>query len=187
MRKMFAAGAVLGLLPLTGCNSSTTADTEAVPVTSATDDGTALNKRGAVEVALGEPATVRGPSGALILEVTGTALSAKGCPNNTTDRTQITKQKLTATVSIGNQTSTEWLWPSDFYYVDASGKVTRNLTTSDATPCPGAGKNAFIDLPANSSADGFATLDIPNTATVIGYQSDLSGSDVQIEWKLPTS
>lgn len=78
------------------------------------------------------------------------------------------------------------LWPSDFYYVDAGGKVVKNIALSDANPCssPG-GSSKFIDLPANSSADGAVTLDIPHTARFIGYQSNLSGQDVRIEWRVP--
>ncbi|MGQ5695515.1 acyltransferase [Rhodococcus erythropolis] len=167
---------------------------------SSTDDGAArpeassqsvtasadlTNKRGAVEVDLGQRAEVQDETGALLLAVSDTALSIEGCPLNSEHPGLVSKNRFSAFIEIGAAPSTEWLWPSDFYYVDAGGKVVKNIALSDANPCSSPGSSKFIDLPANSSADGAVTLDIPHTARFIGYQSNLSGQDVRIEWRVP--
>lgn len=167
---------------------------------SSTDDGAArpeassqsvtasadlTNKRGAVEVDLGQRAEVKDETGALLLAVSDTALSIEGCPLNSEHPGLVSKNRFSAFIEIGAAPSTEWLWPSDFYYVDAGGKVVKNIALSDANPCSSPGSSKFIDLPANSSADGAVTLDIPHTARFIGYQSNLSGQDVRIEWRVP--
>ncbi|GEM_PF-4883791 len=143
------------------------------------------NKRGAVEVDLGQRAEVKDEAGALLLAVSDTALSIEGCPLNSEHPGLVSKNRFSASIQIGAAPSTEWLWPSDFYYVDAGGKVVKNIALSDANPCSSPGSSKFIDLPANSSADGAVTLDIPHTARFIGYQSNLSGQDVRIEWRVP--
>lgn len=183
-----AASALLpAVLLLTACGSSDTDQPEPTTTTAPTtevDAGAGLNTRGAVEVALGETVTVD-RAGSTIVEISDTSLSTDGCDANTTLPGEITKQGFSATVQIGATSTTQWLWPSEFYYVDGDGKITKNLDTSDATPCSGPGGNAFIDLPANSAADGRVTLDIPNTTEVIGYNTTVGGQDVRVEWVLP--
>ncbi|MCD5419780.1 acyltransferase [Rhodococcus pyridinivorans] len=174
------------LLLLAACgDSGTTAEptpTTSAPATQA-EDTAGLNARGAVEVQLGETATVV-QNGTTVLEVSDTSLSTDGCDINTTSDA-ITKQGFSATVQVGPSTITQWLWASDFYYVDADGKITKNVDTSDAEPCSGPGSNAFIDLPPNSSADGRVTLDIPNETEVIGYSTTQGGQNIRVEWVLP--
>ncbi|SEK19315.1 acyltransferase [Rhodococcus maanshanensis] len=134
-------------------------------------------------MALGEAATVsRG--GTKILEVSNTSLSTDGCAENTKLPGEVTKQLFNATVATGPATATQWLWPSDFYYVDAAGKIAKNVDASDANPCTGS-TSTFIDMPTNSAADGKVTLDVPNVARVIGYHTTQGGNDVRIEWVLP--
>lgn len=183
--------AAFALLPaallLAACSSSDTTDQSEPTTSTATttaEAGTELNSRGAVEVALGETATVV-QNGVTVLEVSDTSLSTEGCDVNTNAPDAITKQGFSATIQIGPESITQWLWPSDFYYVDADRKITRNLDTSDAEPCSGPGGNAFIDLPPNSGADGRVTLDIPNVAEVIGYSTTQGGQDIRVEWVLP--
>ncbi|WP_228044550.1 acyltransferase [Rhodococcus pyridinivorans] len=183
--------AAFALLPaallLAACGSSDTADQPADTTSAATtetDAATGLNSRGAVEVELGETATVV-QNGTTVLEISDTSLSPDGCDANTTQPGEITKQGFSATVQVGPSTITQWLWASDFYYVDADGKITKNIDTSDAEPCSGPGSNAFIDLPPNSGADGRVTLDIPNDAEVIGYHTTQGGQDIRVEWALP--
>ncbi|QIX48960.1 MULTISPECIES: acyltransferase [Rhodococcus] len=186
LRAVALAPAAILLLASCGGSDDGTEVVESAGPTSTTgaERSSGLNARGAVEIALGETATVS-QSGAIVLEVSDTALTTEGCPINTTDPDQITKKAFQATVAIGDATATQWLWQSDFYYVDNAGKIAKNLDTSDATPCSTRGSNAFIDLPANSSADGTVTLDVPNDARVIGYHTTQSGDDVRIEWVLP--
>lgn len=140
---------------------------------------------GLSEVDLGQRAEVKDETDALLLAVSDTALSVEGCPLNIEHPRLVSKSLFSASIEIGAAPSTEWQWPSDFYYVDAGGKVVKNIALSDANPCSSPGSSKFIDLPANSSADGAVTLDIPHTARFIGYQSNLSGQDVRIEWRVP--
>lgn len=186
MRLRAAFALAPAALLLAACGSSDTTD-EPQPTTTTTtevaaDDG--LNARGAVEVQLGETATVV-QNGTTVLEISDTSLSADGCDANTTLPGEITKQGFSATVQVGPKSITQWLWASDFYYVDADGKITKNFDTSDAEPCSGPGNSAFIDLPPNSSADGRVTLDIPNEAEVIGYSTTQGDQDIRVEWVLP--
>lgn len=184
--KLRLAAAVPLLLLLAACSSGTGDDTDSTATnstTSETSEADGLNARGAVEVALGETATVI-RDGVTVLEVSGTALSTDGCAANTTLPDEITKQALSATVTVGPETITQWLWPSDFYYVDDAGKIAKNIDTSDATACTSA-TSSFIDMPANASADGIVTLDVPNAARVIGYHTTQGGQDIRIEWTLP--
>jgi len=179
-----AIAPALPLLLLTACSSSDDTSTEqTISVTTTTADA-GLNSRGAVEVQLGETATVT-KNGVTVVEISGTALSTEGCEVNTTKAGEISKQAFTATVQIGPESITQWLWPSDFYYVDGGGKITKNINTSDSEPCDGAGSGAFIDLPPNSSADGAVTLDIPAGTEVIGYYTTQGGQDLRVEWILP--
>lgn len=175
------------VLLLAACGNSDTIDqpepTTPVETTEA-EAGAELNSRGAVEVQLGETATVV-QNGATVLEISDTSLSTDGCSANTTLPGEITKQGFSATIQIGPSSITQWLWPSEFYYVDADGKIAKNLETSDANPCSGPGGNAFIDLPPNSGADGRVTLDVPNTTEVIGYHTTQGGQDIRVEWILP--
>ncbi|APE10995.1 MULTISPECIES: acyltransferase [unclassified Rhodococcus (in: high G+C Gram-positive bacteria)] len=187
LRAASALGSVA--LLLAACGSSDTADE---PETSTTASGSVevgsetpdLNVRGAVEVALGETATVV-QNGVTVLEVSDTSLSTDECAENTTLPGEVTKQSFRATIAVGPESIPEWLWQSDFYYVDENGKIAKNTDTSDATPCTGGGSGAFIDLPPNSSADGRVTLDVPNASRSIGYHTTQGGNDIRIEWTLP--
>lgn len=175
------------LLLLAACGNSDADQPE--PTTSTetteTEGGTELNSRGAVEVQLGDTATITRPDGTLVLEVSDTSLSTDGCKTNTNDPAAITKQAFAATIEVGDATVTQWLWQSDFYYVDRDGRVIRNTATSDAERCSGLGTDSFINLPENSSAEGRVTLDVPNTAEVIGYNTKQSGQNIHVEWVLP--
>ncbi|WP_418346094.1 acyltransferase [Rhodococcus pyridinivorans] len=186
MRLRAALALAPAALLLVACGSSDTTDEQQPTTTTTTqaaaDDG--LNARGAVEVQLGETATVV-QNGTTVLEISDISLSTDGCDANTTLPGEITKQGFSATVQVGPKSITQWLWASDFYYVDADGKITKNVDTSDAEPCSGPGSNAFIDLPPNSAADGRVTLDIPNDAEVIGYSTTQGDQDIRVEWVLP--
>ncbi|ORL93384.1 hypothetical protein A5N78_04415 [Prescottella equi] len=184
MKRTLLAGIAVTALVLTGCSSDSeraneVTNTSAVTTTS---DASSLNKRGALEVAMGETATVT-KNGALVLEVSDTSLSTEGCEPHRKQPDTITKYVLNATITTGNETSVQWLWPTDFYYVDATGKVTKNSDVTDTNPCAGGTSNSFIRTPTNSSADGRPTLDIPNGTVFIGY-SNSTGPDVRIEWRL---
>ncbi|WP_228287053.1 MULTISPECIES: acyltransferase [Rhodococcus] len=183
--KLRTAALAPALLLLAACgNSDTTDQPEPTTIaTTAADSGAGLNSRGAVEVQLGETATVV-QNGTTVLEISDTSLSTDGCDANT-NSDSITKQGLSATIQVGPSSITQWLWSSDFYYVDADGKITKNIDTSDAEPCSGPGSSAFIDLPPNSGADGRVTLDVPDAAEVIGYHTTQGGQDIRVEWDLP--
>lgn len=185
MRLRAAFALVPAALLLAACSSSDTTDQSEPTTSTATTEVEAdagLNARGAVEVALGETVTVT-QNGVTVLEVSDTSLSTDGCDVNANAPEAITKQGFSATIQIGPSTITQWLWPSEFYYVDADRKITRNIDTSDAEPCSGG--NSFIDLPPNSGADGRVTLDVPNEAEVIGYSTTQGGQDLRVEWVLP--
>ncbi|OZE16549.1 hypothetical protein CH249_00340 [Rhodococcus sp. 05-2255-3B1] len=174
---IFIAGAVLAI---SGCSTTnepatTTTDTSTPDSAAAVEDPT--NKRGALEAELGEPISV--PE---VIDITDTALDSDGCEANA-DSPSVMKMALTASVQIYDVTQIEWLWPSDFYYVDGAGKVTRNVDTSDANPCRGGSK--VIDLPPNSAADARVTLDIPVESVAIGYTISSSANNQRVEWKLP--
>ncbi|WP_280236712.1 acyltransferase [Nocardia cyriacigeorgica] len=159
----------------------------------ATPDISGDNPRGAVEVALGDTAVVRDAAGQLLLEVSNSRLDPAGCKPNTAQPEHLTKTAFLATIAVGGETSVHWLWSSDFYYVNDSGKVVHNRSTSDSEPCSSSVRHQLIDVvrhqlidvPPNSSADGATTLDIPASTTIVGYHSQLSGSDIRIEWRLP--
>lgn len=182
--------AVFALVPaallLAACGSSDTdqPETTTPAATTEADAGADLNTRGAVEVALGETATVT-QNGTTVLQVSDTSLSTDNCGTNTNDPDTITKQGFSATIEVGPTSIPEWLWPSDFYYVDADGRITQNVATSDANPCSDPRVNAFKGLPQNSSAEGLVTLDIPNATEVIGYSTTQGGQDIRVEWVLP--
>lgn len=187
MRLRAAFAVVPAALLLASCSSSDTTDQPEPTTPAATteaDAGAGLNTRGALEVALGETATVV-QNGVTILEVSDTSLSTDGCDANTTLPGEVTKQGFSATIQVGPTSITQWLWASDFYYVDADGKITQNVATSDANPCSDPGVNAFKGLPMNSSAEGLVTLDIPNSTEVIGYSTTQGGQDIRVEWVLP--
>lgn len=188
MRLRAAFALAPAALLLASCSSSDTTDqpepTTTYPTATEVNVDGDLNTRGALEVALGETATVV-QNGVTVLEISDTSLSTDGCKENTTLPGEVTKQGFSATVEVGPTSIPEWLWPTEFYYVDSSGKITKNIDVSDAEPCSGPGANAFKSLPANSAADGRVTLDIPNATEVIGYHTTQGGQDVRVEWVLP--
>lgn len=184
MKRTLLVGIAVSALLVAGCSSdSETADEVAITSElTTTPNVPSLNKRGALEVAMGETATVT-RNGSLILEVSDTSLSTESCEPHRKQPDTITKYILNATITTGNETSVQWLWPTDFYYVDATGKVTKNSDVTDTNPCADGTSNPFIRTPTNSSADGRPTLDIPNGTMVIGY-SNSTGPDARIEWRL---
>lgn len=143
------------------------------------------NKRGAIEVNLGEPVTVRDSKGDLVVTISDTRLDSTGCE----PIEGATRIKFVSTIETGNYEMQQWLWPSDMYYVDASGKSAQNIDVEqkldDFNPC--SGSNQFIDTPKNSTVDGSPTLLVPATASLIGYHLKVGDVDQRIEWRLPSN
>lgn len=146
--------------------------------------GLATNQRGAIEVNLGQPVTISDDNGTPVLTITDSRLDTSGCADLSPE---VVQAKFAATVKTGSIETPEWLWASDFYYVDARGKVAQNLEVSQmvdgSTPCRGSVQ--FIDVPPNSTKDGSPTLVVPKIAVAIGYHLDAGGVDRRVEWKLP--
>lgn len=141
------------------------------------------NARGAVEVNLGKQVELY-DDGGLVVRINDTRLDAAGCDFT---HPEVVQAKLAATVETGSVEMTQWLWPSDIYYVDANGKVAQDLEVSQAVdsvnPC--ADSVQLIDVPPNSTADGSPTILIPKVTVAIGYHLKTGNVDQRIEWKLP--
>lgn len=181
MKIRTTAAVLLTVVPmLAACSASDT--TSATSSTAATTAGT--NSRGAIEVDLGQPVTVTDSAGNLVLNVTGTRLDTSGCAPATGE---VTQAKFVATIKTGNVETDQWLWESDFYYVDPTGKVVENIDVTQKAdlwfPCTES--VLLIKTPPNSIADGSPTLAIPNNSTTIGYHLEAGGVDQRVEWKLP--
>lgn len=180
--------APIALLALTGlavaCSTNDSAASESSSTT-ASVAAQSVNKRGAQEVTLGQPVTIAGKDGKLIVKITGTRLEQSGC--DTSLSPEVVQSKFAATIETGDIEQPEWLWASDMYYVDSNGKVAQNVdvvqTLDAVNPC--SGSTQFIDVPKNSTADGSPTLVVPRITQAIGYKLDADGTTYRVEWKLP--
>ena len=189
-------------LTVAACSSSATDTATSSTSKSATSTSTkpSTNKRGAVEVDLGQPVTLRDQAGKPIITITDTRLDTTGCRTiNYRDIPQLASEgatgeirqaKFIGTVKVGDIEEKQWLWSSDFYFVAPDGEIADNLTVSQlhddlaGTICEG--ETSIIDLPPNSTAKGATTIDIPvgtekGGPVAIGYKVD----GKRIEWKLP--
>ncbi|AXQ63870.1 hypothetical protein HOV03_gp17 [Gordonia phage Asapag] len=168
---------------LSSC-SSDSGDTAAASSSSMAPSTVETNGRGAIEVALGEPVAITGSDGAPVLTITGTRLDSTGCAG---DHPEVAHTKFVATIQTGDVETEQWLWPSDFYYVNDANKVAQNSEIEQATDTAFAceGSVEFIDVPPNTSKDGSPTLSVPVMTTAIGYHLDTAGVDQRVEWKLP--
>lgn len=180
--RTLAAIATLAAAPaLAACTSS---DDTATTTSSAsvTAPQFVTNARGAIEVNLGDPVIISDNAGKTVLQITNTRLDYTGCADQTAD---VTQAKFVATIKTGAVTTPEWLWASDFYYVDADGKVAQNADVARAAdltnPCTGSIQ--FINTPPNSTAEGSPTIVIPNVIRAIGYHLKAQGVDQRVEWK----
>lgn len=158
--------------------------TSSATQTSVASSTAATNVRNAVEVKLGEPVTVTSPGGGLVLKIADTRLDATGCSGSHPEVKQV---KFVATIQTGDKESDQWLWPSDFYYVNSAGKVAQNREVEEAADIAYAcdGSVEFINVPPNSTMDGSPTIVIPNETTTVGYHLTVGGVDQRVEWKLP--
>ncbi len=187
MKKTLALIGIAVTMTLAACGSSPV-DDNAPPgaITSAPAPNSGknkTNKRGAVEVDLGQSVTVTRSDGTRLLTIDHTALSSEGCPAHSEAPGLIGKRAFSATITTYDVDAIEWLWPSDFYYVNPEGKVATNFTTTDSSPCRVASK--FVGIPTNSIMDSAVTLDIPYDATIIGYKPSTAGDDVvAVEWRI---
>lgn len=191
--------AMLAATALTAAACSSDTSTATSSSSSAAPKST-TNKRGAVEVTLGQPVTLRDQTGKPIIAITDTRLDTAGCRTiNYSDIPQLANEgatgeirqaKFIATIQVGDVQEKQWLWSSDFYFVAPDGEIADNLTISQlhddlaGTNCDG--ETSIIDLPPNSKAKGATTLDIPvgtekGGPVAIGYK--VNGK--RIEWKLP--
>ncbi|UYL87849.1 hypothetical protein SEA_MALISHA_18 [Gordonia phage Malisha] len=168
---------------LSSC-SSDGGDTAATSSSSAAPSTAETNSRGAIEVELGEPVTITSGDGATVLSITGTRLDNTGCAGQ---HPEVAHTKFVATIQTGDVETEQWLWPSDFYYVNDANKVAQNREVEEASDTAFAceGSVEFIDVPPNSSNDGSPTLSVPVMTTAIGYHLDTAGVDQRVEWKLP--
>lgn len=184
-------------LTAAACSSDTSTATSS---SSSAAPKSATNKRGAVEVTLGQPVTLRDQAGKPIIAITDTRLDTAGCRTiNYSDIPQLANEGATgeirqanfiATIQVGDVQEKQWLWSSDFYFVAPDGEIADNLTISqlhdDLAGANCDGETSIIDLPPNSKAKGATTLDIPvgtekGGPVAIGYK--VNGK--RIEWKLP--
>lgn len=192
--------AMLTAAALTAAACSSDTSTTATSSSSLAAPRSATNKRGAVEVTLGQPVTLRDQAGKPIIAITDTRLDTAGCRTiNYRDIPQLANEgatgeirqaKFIATIQVGDVQEKQWLWSSDFYFVAPDGEIADNLTISQlhddlaGTNCDG--ETSIIDLPPNSKAKGATTLDIPvgtekGGPVAIGYKVD----GRRIEWRLP--
>lgn len=187
-RRALLATALATVLAVSACgddarDGASPSSDAASPSSSRTDEPT--NARGAREVDLGAPVTITDATGAKVLTITGTRLDTAGC--DAALNPDVVESKFVATIETGALETPEWLWASDFYYVNDQNKVAQNLEVSQAvgqnSPCTGSVQ--FIDVPPNASKDGSPTIVVPVMTTAIGYHLEVGDVDQRIEWKLP--
>ena len=167
-----------------GCSSSSDGDSPQSSTPTSAASTPATNQRGAIEVDLGQPVTISDDSGTPVLTITNSRLDTSGCADLSPE---VVQAKFAATIKTGAIETPEWLWASDFYYVDARGKEAQDLEVSQAvdgsTPCRESVQ--FTDVPPNSTKDGSPTLVVPTVSVAIGYHLEAGGVDRRVEWKLP--
>lgn len=189
-------------LTLAGCGSSDDNSFEpaATAEETAVEQAQETNARGAVEVALGEPVTLRDDAGTPLITISNSRLDATGCKAVSYDEIpafaaeglagEIRQVKFVADVEVGAQEQPQWLWSSDFYFTNDDSEVVRNIQVAsyhyDLLGASCEGDASIIDLPPNSKAKGATSLDIPigsenGGPTIIGYE--VNGN--RVEWRLP--
>lgn len=198
MNKTTVYAATLTALVVTaGCATEQAPQPEAT--TESAPPAAETNKRGAIEVPLGEPVTLTTETGELLVSISNVRLESEGCKAvDYADVPELVAEGATgeirqvlfkADVEVGEEESPEWLWSSDFYYASDDGEVLDNIGLSQLHPelsFPCEGNKQIIDLPPNSKAKGATTLDIlvgseNRGPDVIGYKVD----GQRAEWTLP--
>ena len=170
---------------ISACGSDDSQPTAASGTPDSSQPAQPVNKRGAQEVSIGQPVTIVGKDGKLIVKISGTRLNQSGCDESLSP--EVVQSKFVATIETGNHEQPEWLWASDFYYIDDAGKVAQNVdvvqTLGAVNPC--ADSRQFINVPPNSTVDGSPTLVVPRITRAIGYKLEVDGTTYRFEWKLP--
>lgn len=127
------------------------------------------NKRGAIEVPLGEPVTVETEYGDLLVSISNTRLDAEGCiavdyddiPELASEGLEgaVRQVQFAADIEVGDVENPEWLWASDFYFVEDDSEVVDQLDVSrmsDEFLFSCEGYKQILHLPPNSKEIGRA-------------------------------